>query len=306
MRKLIVGLGLFIIFGALAQEVSEKRIITIDSSGGTQRGNLRFGPIIYEHPDVDGIVSTVSNLTIFSQMAELQAPEGMLIAQAKGERTASFKDGVRVTRGRLEAKGPELGYSEKTGLGLLTGRADIVIEPNKEDEDPVFITTDEVEFDVDTDQSISRGNVDLENGNQSAIADELLFEEDRNLGRLRSEQEQVTITRRDDEGELLFITADEIRVLTDNKRLFARGNVTVVDGGITSTGHTVFFDDEASRAEIIGDPARSIDEEEGFELTGDRLEQRTDIDAVSIIDASVPSDFDVETFRLRDEQDPLL
>src|SRR5690606_37843036 len=35
------------------------RIITIDGSGGTQRGNLRSGPIVYEHPDPRGIRATV-------------------------------------------------------------------------------------------------------------------------------------------------------------------------------------------------------------------------------------------------------
>jgi hypothetical protein len=45
-------------------EAPARRLITIDSSGGTQSGNLRFGPIRYEHPDPEGVVATVSTLTI--------------------------------------------------------------------------------------------------------------------------------------------------------------------------------------------------------------------------------------------------
>ncbi|HZW99477.1 MAG TPA: hypothetical protein VFF10_05390, partial [Trueperaceae bacterium] len=96
---------------ALAQETPaeppdpEARIITIDGSGGTQRGNLRSGPIIYEHPDPQGITATVSTLTILGQYAELTAPEGTSISRG-GERTATFQNGVEVNRGRLTATGP--------------------------------------------------------------------------------------------------------------------------------------------------------------------------------------------------------
>jgi hypothetical protein len=37
------------------QSTQEKRIIRIDSSGGNQEGDLRFGPIIYTHPDPEGV-----------------------------------------------------------------------------------------------------------------------------------------------------------------------------------------------------------------------------------------------------------
>jgi len=279
-----------------------KRIITIDSSGGRQRSvNLRFGPIIFDHPEPEGIVSTVSNLTIYAHHAELQAPEGVLIAQAQGQREASFSDGVRVERGRLEARGPELVYSESTGLGLLSGGANIEISPREEGEDPVLITTEMVEFNVDTDQSISRGNVELVNGNQMAVAEELLFEENRNLGLLSSQEAQPVITRTDEDGSLLTITADEIRVLTDQKRLYASGNVTVVDGSITSTGNEVFFDDAESIAEVIGSPAVSVDDANGVRLESPRIKQDIAFDFVEAIDASVPSEFAVTDFALASE-----
>lgn len=299
-RRIWIGITLLLMV-ALAQETTE-RIITIRSEGGTQRSeSLRYGPILYSHPDPEGVVATVSNLTIYAQNAQLAAPEGVLISQAQGERQAAFTDGVRVVRNRLEALGPALAYSEVTGLGVLEGRADVTVAPKEEGDDPVDITADEVTFDVDTDVSVSRGNVLLTSGNQSGETEELVFEEERNLAKMTSEGGQVTVQRIDEDGDELLITADVIRVLTGQDRLLATGNVTIIDGNITSSGDTVYFDDEASRAEVLGSPARSVNEAEGVEISGDRLEQRTDIDAVSIIDASVPSEFDEEAFVLTSE-----
>ena len=289
-----------------AQEAAEERIINIDFSGGSQRSeSLRFGPLVYTHPDPEGIVATVSNLTIYAQSAELSAPEGVLIAQAEGQREAEFTGGVRVVRGRLSATGPDLVYSESTGLGVMPSRTDIVVTPAEEgpeeDRAPVNISANEVTFDVDTDTSISRGDVTLTNGNQSAQAQELTFEEGRDLARLSSEGQQVT-ARRESEDGVLVITADVIRTNTADDTLLATGNVTIVDGDITSTGNTVYFNDETSRAEVIGSPATSVNEAQGVTLTGARLEQRTDLDVVRVLDESVPAEFDPAEFNLSNEQ----
>ena len=284
-------------------EASQRRVITIDGSGGTQSGNLRFGPILYKHPDPYGILATVSTLTICGHRAELSAPEGVSIF-AGGERTATFEDGVKVQRGRLLASGPTLGYSEGTGLGVLEGGAAVHIDPQEDGGDPVEITADLVEFDVDSDRSTSRGDVGLVNGNQSAQAGELVYEEDRNLGRLTTEGGQATITRTDESGKQLIITADEIRVLSDQKRLYARGNVTVIDGSITSTGFVVFFDDEQSIAEVIGsadEPARAEDSSNGVTLVTDRIRQDVEFDFFEAIDASQPSEFDPTDFRMAED-----
>jgi len=281
----------------------ERRIITIDGSGGTQRGNLRSGPIIYEHPDPFGIRATVSTLTILGSYAELSAPEGTSIARG-GERTASFQHGVQVERGRLEATGPALVYSEATGLGVLQGPAAITVAPETEGGDPVSIRANEVAFDVDTDRSTSSGDVRLVNGNQAAESGTLVYEESRNLGVLTSEGGQATITRTEDDGTTMVITADEIRVLTDEKKLYARGNVTVVDGSITSTGAVVFFDDGTGIAEVIGAegaPARAQDADTGATLVTDRIKQDVEYDFFEAIDASVPSAFDVNAFALAGE-----
>lgn len=303
MRYLIPLLALLTL--ALAQEaVSEARIIRISFEDGTTSGNIRHGPITYEHPDPDGITATVSNLTILSGRAELRVPpedqDQLLLSEAEGTRQASFDGGVQVQRGRLTATGPSLVYSEATGLGVLAGPAEIHIAAAGEDDEEVDITAGEVEFDVDTDLSVSRGDVTLISGSQTARADELIFADDRSLGVLSGTGGQVSIVRLDSDGGELVITADEVRVLTDQERLYARGNVTVQDGSIFSYGDFVFFDDNASRAEVLGSPARSIDEADGFELTGDRLEHRTDLGVVSIIDASEPSQFVVQDFALED------
>ncbi len=291
------------------QTEEQKRIIRIDFSGGTEEGDLRFGPLNYTHPDPEGIVGTVSNLTIYGQTAELRGPAGeeIPLADAEGRRIATFSGGLRVTRNRLTANGPDLSYSEETGIGSMTGNVTIVVAPKEDDADgkPVNITAETADFDVDTDVSISRGNVDLLNGNQSAKAEQMIYEENRELGKLTSEGAQVTMIREDEEdGDTMTITADEVRVLTDSKKLHAIGNVTVVDGSITSKGTEVFFNDEENRAEIVGtpeNPATSFDEDEGTGVSGERIEQRTDTDVVSVLTS--PSEFDATEFLLNSEQE---
>lgn len=287
---------------AQAQQDAEpgRRIITIDGSGGTQSGNLRAGPIVYDHPDRFGIRATVSTLTILGQHAELSAPAGASITQG-GSRLAAFSGGVKVERGRLTATGPALDYSEATGLGVLAGRAEVVVAPEEDGDDEVHIAADEVAFDVDTDRSTSSGNVSLVNGSQSAEADTLVYEEGRELAVLTSAGGQVSITRVDEGGGLTVITADEIRVLTGSKLLYARGGVTVVDGAITSTGSEVFFDDHSGIAEVIGTkaaPARAVDADSGATLVTDRIQQDVEYDFFEAIDASVPSAYDAAAFDL--------
>ena len=281
-------------------QTNQKRVITIDDSGGTQSGNLRFGPIVYEHPDPYGIKATVSTLTIYGHHAVLKAPKGVSIFKG-GERTATFDGGVKVERGRLTATGPSLVYSEATGLGTLEGGADITVAPEKQGGDPVTITADQVQFDVDTDRSTSSGHVSLVNGNQAAQAGKLVFEEKRNLGELTEQGGQATITRTDADGKKLVITADEIRVLTDQKKLYATGNVTVVDGSITSKGATVFFDDNQAIAEILGapgKPATAVDSKNGSSLRADRIKQDVKYDYFEAMDASAPSLFNASAFAM--------
>ena len=281
-------------------EVLERRIITIDSSGGTQRGNLRFGPIFYEHPEPDGIVATVSTLTIRAPRAELRGPDELLLSQAQGQREADFDGGVTVSRGRLMATGERLAYSEATGLGVLSGGAKVVIAPAEEGEDEVLIDAESVTFDVDTDVSISEGRVLLVNGDQTAEAERLLFEEARDLGQLTSDDGRALVTRAGEDGPLT-IEADEIRVLTDLKALYAIGAVVVVDGPITSRGDTVFYDDDEEVAEVIGAPAVALDEAAGVRLETDRIRQDVRFRFVEAIDATVPTSYTADQFALTGE-----
>jgi lipopolysaccharide export system protein LptA len=285
------------------EERLERRIITIDSSGGTQRGNLRFGPITYEHPDPQGIVATVSTLTITAPKVTLSGPADTLISQAQGERVADFGGGVTVTRGRLTAVGTTLAYSEATGLGVLEGGAEVRIAPAREGEDPVTITAERVTFDVDTDMSISEGGVQLVNGDQTATAERLVFEEARDLGALSSEGGRAMVTRVGENGELR-ITGDEIRVLTEIKALYARGEVVVEDGPVTSRGEEVFYDDDEEVAEVLGSPATAVDTAAGVTLETDRIRQDVRYRFVEAIDATLPTPFTADQFALSSERPP--
>jgi len=292
----------------------ERRVITIDSSGGTQGGNLRYGPIVYQHPEPYGIVATVSTLTIFGPRAELSAPDDTLLSRAKGQRTARFAGGVRVVRGRLEATGPALVYREATGLGELAGGADgggnaatesgveVVIAPEEEGGDPTLISAALAEFDVDTDRSVNRGDVVLVAGSQRAEADVLTYAEDTDLALLDCDG-LCTIVREDEENGLLTITAREIRVLTQDERLWARGDVTVVDGDLVTRGDEAVYDDAQKIAEVTGSPARSVNEADGVTLEGDRILQDVEFDFVEAIDASVVSDLDLTAFLLAEERE---
>ncbi|MFO8151506.1 MAG: hypothetical protein R6T93_14595 [Trueperaceae bacterium] len=295
---------------AVAQDDAEppaRRLITIDSSGGTQSGNLRFGPIVYQHPEPDGVVATVSNLTIRGPRAELTAPEGELIAQAQGRRDAVFDGGVVVTRGRLTAVGATLRYAEATGLGVLAGaqgaRVEVRIAPAKEGEPEVVIDAERVTFDVDTDTSVSEGDVRLLNGDQAARSERLEYEEDANLGVLSGSDRPEVVRTADDGGELRIV-ADEIRVLTDISALYAVGDVRVEDGDITSEGDEVFYDDEEEVAEVLGDPAIAVDESAGVRLETARVRQDVRFRFVEAMDASLPTPYTVEQFLLVREKAP--
>jgi lipopolysaccharide transport protein LptA len=286
---------------ALDAEALERRIITIDYSGGTARGNLRFGPITYEHPDPTGIVATVATLTIEAGRAVLAGPADTLISQAEGQRDANFEGGVTVRRGRLVAVGDRLVYSEATGLGVLDGSAVVRIAPAREGEDEVVITATSVTFDVDTDISISEGDVRLVNGDQTATADRLVFEEARDLGQFTSSGARAEVTRAGEDGDLRIV-ADEIRVLTEFSALYARGDVTVEDGPVTSRGDVVFYDDDEQIAEVIGSPATAVDTSAGVNLSTDRIRQDVRFRFVEAIDASLPTTYTAEQFALSSER----
>ena len=288
-----------------SNEVSERRLITIDSSGGTQSGNLRFGPIVYQHPDPLGVVASVSTLTIRGPRAELRAPAETLIAQAQGFREATFEGGVEVTRGRLTATGDSLVYFELTGLGVLTGaaggRVTVEIAAADPQEASVFIEAERVTFDVDTDTSISEGRVVLINAKQRASTERLEYEEGLGIGLLIGSQ-RPEVVREADDGGLLRIEADVIRVLTESSALYAAGAVSVEDGDITSEGDEVFYDDEEEIAEVLGNPAIAIDAGAGVRLETARVRQDVRFRFIEAMDASLPTPYSVSEFLLTRER----
>ena len=300
-QRYVIAISILIVLsvGVVAQEQSpeaQDRIITIDWSGGTQKSpDLRYGPIEFNHEQPEGIVGTVDNITIFSQNARLAAPDKTLIAESQGKRTATFYLGVRLIRGRLEAVGPRIEYSEQTGSGVLSGDAHILIKPLQEEDEKITISTTLVEFDVDTDRSFSSGGVELINGDQTANSQELLFADEQGLGHLTGIP-QPKIHRFAENGDELLIIADEIRILTNLKLLHAIGTVTVVEGSITTHGKEVFFDDSLEIAEVIGDPAVAVDEANGLRLEADRIRQDIQFDFVEQILATDPNMFDPKLF----------
>ncbi|WP_457631487.1 LptA/OstA family protein [Oceanithermus sp.] len=255
---------------ALALAAAPTRIIKISYLEGKRSGNLRYGPWIYESNKPDGIIGTVGDLEIRARKAVLEAPEGKSMQAAEGERKATFEGGVTVLRGRLTATGPRLVYSESTGLGVLSGPAQMHQKPAKEGQDPVDVSAQEMSFNVDTDISTSTGSVKLTNGNQEGYADSVYYEEERGLAVFTMKEGRVKLVRKRDSGDLI-IYAPEVRSLTREKKLIATGGVELVDGDLVTSGDALYYDDETGEAIVVGKPARSVNKKEGFKTSGGTL-----------------------------------
>ena len=178
------------------------------------------------------------------------------MGEAEGQRIAAFEGGVVVTRGRLTAKGPSLEYKESTGLGVLAGPTNVVQKPEKAGEEDVVITSATSTFDVDTDVSTSEGNVKLQNGKQSGSSDKIVFDEKANLACLTGSKSVSLVREPKKEGQSkLTIVSKESRVLTETNLLYAIGAVTLISGNNTTTGDTLYYDDEKEIAYVSGRPA---------------------------------------------------
>lgn len=257
---------------ALAQQAS--RVIEFESKNFT--GNLRTGPYNFTGTAEQPVRATVSTLKISALRAVLSAPDGTPITGAQGKRTAEFSDAVTVTRGRLSAKGGALSYSEAEGNGTLRGNASAVFRPQEAGEDPVNITASTMSFDVDTNISTSRGGVKLVSGNQTGTGDQLVFDENREIGVITG---GVTMNRAAKGSQkALAITGEEARVQTDDKLVYMKGKVRLVSGNITTTGNEMYYDDAKNVAVVVGN-AVSIEKTSGGNRTvrGPAIEQRTDI-----------------------------
>lgn len=253
---------------AIAQG-NKSRVIKVEAPEGKVSGNIRNGPLTFESSKPGGVVGKVKDLTILSTKAVLVAPEGKSI-QDEGERTATFDGTVQVKRDRMTANGPKLTYKEATGLGVLEGASTMRQEPKDGKGDPVEVAAPKMTFEVDTNISTSSGGVTLKNGKQEGRSDSVYYEEDRALA-IFTDDKQVILTRKREDGDLV-IRAKEIRSLTDDKRLWGSGGVTVTDGDLVTTGDAVLYDDKTGIAIVVGKPARSENAKEKFKVSSGTLE----------------------------------
>jgi lipopolysaccharide export system protein LptA len=274
--KTFVSLFLAAITGiALAQ--STGRVINI--KGGLAEGNPRNGPLEF----TEDFTATVQKLQIKGKKATLTAAQGSTLSESEGKRIASFEGGVVVTRGRLTAKGPSLEYKESNGLGVLAGPTNVVQKPEKAGDDDVIITSATSTFDVDSDVSTSEGSVKLVNGRQSGSSDKIVFDEKANLACLTGSKSVSLVREPKKEGQnKLTIVSKESRVLTETNLLYAIGAVTLVSGNNTTTGDTLYYDDEKEIAYVSGRPAKNVNKKDGTVVSGSTIVNNTKLSQVKL------------------------
>lgn len=267
---------------ALASVTATSDRILRFETGAQFQGDLRNGPYNYTAKPGATIKVTVGKISIVSPATVLKAPTGTSMADAEGKRTADFSGGVTVVRGRLNAKGNALAYSEATGQGVLTGTPSAVFKPEKTTDDPVNIAATSMSLDVDTNTSTSTGNVKLVSGNQTGRADRVIFDETKELGQLTG---NMTLSRAATaKAKELNVSGTEARILTKGKLLYITGKVRLTQGTSVTTGDAVYYDDAKNVAYVVGN-AVSVDSKNGTTVkalpaaTG-ALEQRTDLGRV--------------------------
>jgi lipopolysaccharide export system protein LptA len=254
---------------------STGRVINI--KGGQAEGNPRNGPLEFS----GDFTATVQKLQIKGKKATLSTPPGKTLSEAEGTRIAAFDGGVVVTRGRLTAKGPSLEYKESTGLGVLAGPTNVVQKPEKAGDDDVIITSATSTFDVDSDVSTSEGSVKFVNGKQSGSSDKIVFDEKANLACLTGSKSVSLVREPKKEGQnKLTITSKESRVLTETNLLYAIGTVMLVSGNNTTSGDTLYYDDEKEIAYISGRPAKNVNKKDGAVISGSTIINNTKIGQV--------------------------
>jgi lipopolysaccharide assembly outer membrane protein LptD (OstA) len=81
---------------------------------------------------------------------------------------------------------------------------------------------------------------------------------------------RVKLVRKRKSGDLT-IFAPEVRSLTREKKLIASGGVELHDGDLVTRGTSLYYDDDTGEAIVIGKPAVSANEKEGFKISGGTL-----------------------------------
>ncbi len=166
--------------------------------------------------------------------------------------------------------------------------------------DTVSISAGQMSLDVDNNVSTSTGSVRLTSGNQSGRAERLIFDEDKELAQLTGTP-SLTRAAKGNQKELVM-TGQEVRALTGNKTLYVRGGVRLVQGTLTTTGDSVYYDDKKNVAYVIGN-AVSVDSKTKVTVrapASGALEQRTDLARVRALNTAykIPA----EQFKLRGEK----
>jgi lipopolysaccharide export system protein LptA len=264
---------------SLAADTVKDRVVRVGEA--RTQGDPQNGPLTLTSKSATPVRSTVSNLVLTSEKVVLSAPTGTSFSSAEGKRNAEFSGKVTVVRGKVNAVGPTLSYSESSGLGTLKGGAKMTYTPDGKDTEPVLVEASQMQFDVDTETSVSKGNVKLINGKQSTVSETLQFNEKTELAILGGGK--VTLTRQPNKaGEnILTLTGVDAKIQTgkDKKLLLMTGKVTLVDGTITTTGNTLFYDDKKNLAIVSGN-AKSVDSKNKITQSGVTLEHRTDLNRV--------------------------
>lgn len=293
--KRTTSLFLVALLGAALAADKNGRVLQMESQSFT--GDLRNGPYVFSGSPQNPVKATVSTLKISAPRAVLSAPSGTPITGAEGKRAAAFTDGVTVTRGRLTAKGPTLDYSELNGVGVLKGGPSAVFAPERKDGDPVNISASQMSLDVDTNVSTSTGNVNLQSGNQSGKSDALTFDEKRELALLTGNLQMNRAAS--GKQKALTITGQEARLLTKSKLMYVNGKVKLTSGDTTTTGDAMYYNDAKNLAVIVGN-AVSVSAKDGTKVTGNVLEQRTDLGRVRQLTGGYK--IPVDQFKLSTEQ----
>ncbi|AFZ68460.1 LptA/OstA family protein [Deinococcus peraridilitoris] len=293
--KRIILIGAALASAAFAQQAKD-RVVRF-SPDIKFSGNLRTGPYNFTGSSSVPVTATISTMKISSLRAVLAAPNGTPITSAEGKRSADFMDSVTVVRGRLNAKGSALNYAEATGVGVLKGSASAVFAPEKQGDDPVNITAGEMSFDVDTDISTSKGSVKMVSGTQTGTSSTMVFDEKKELGFLTGDVQMNRAAS--GKQKALNVTGTEARLLTKNKLMYVKGKVRLVSGDITTTGDNMFYDDQKNLAVIVGN-AVSVNAKDGTRVTGNVLEQRTDLGRVRQLTGGYQ--IPVDQFKLSNEK----
>lgn len=234
-------------------------VLEIDTSGGSQTGNLRYGPVLVRHTDDDGVWASVGSIQVSASVVEVTGPEGVALAAATSLRTATFRSNVVIRRTGLTVSGDEFTYVEATGEGVLVGGAEAWIPYAPDGESSMRVGAQVMVINLRELVSSSEGKVVVDVPDGIMItADKLVFYEERGLAVLSAEGGPVLLSVVSDDIALAGKAA-EIHVDTIGEVLRLRGSVGFQVGDLAVSGSEAFYSHPAQRVTITGEPANVTD-----------------------------------------------